>query len=721
MQIEWQRAFALARLTARALVMGRPTPLSTAQRLANIAPGAAPVRASVEIRWDRCQVPSIHAQSEGDLAVGLGVVHAHLRLAQMELMRRLARGTTAEALGPAAVPFDHALRLMRFGAAADIQAGLPEQTRHWAEGFVAGINHHVARAPALPYTLRLLRITPAPWTLDDLIVVSRLAATDVTWLVFARLLRAQSVRSAAEWDRLWPELQSGDALPWPETPEQAALGLFRGSNSAGVAAAMARCGAGLIASDPHLPITLPPLWLIAGLHAPGLDVVGLMPPGVPVVALGRNPHLAWGGASLHAASSELVDVSEERMTEREERIAVRGAPDAVIRIRETRFGPVVSDGILLRSARPLALRWVGHRPSDELTAMLGVMRARSIAQFKGALGGFAVPGQTMVAVEAGPRGRAARVLAAHLPRRRPGPAPRLVSEPDEVWGFDDLVRAAEWPMPDEAVAIAANDRPAETPVPAGFFFSPPDRAERMRSLLGSAAPVTLAAMRALQLDDIHEGALRLRTLLLPRVPPGRVAEALAQWDGSYGEHSPGALAFEALVAGLARRMLPRSDRLLLSSIWTGRALLARRIAAAPPGVMRAASRDAARALRRLRTWGRAHRMSVRDPLAALPVVGHWFAAPEFGAAGGNETVNKTGHKPVRGRHRVTYGASARHVSDLADPDANWFVLLGGQDGWPGSANFTDQIALWRAGEAIRVPLRHDATRSWPHRTVLDPP
>ena len=106
-------------------------------------------------------------------------------------------------------------------------------------------------------------------------------------------------------------------------------------------------------------------------------------------------------------------------------------------------------------------------------------------------------------------------------------------------------------------------------------------------------------------------------------------------------------------------------------------------------------------------------MAVRSPLAALPGVGRWFAAPAWGAAGGNETINKSGHGPVRGRHRVTYGACARHLSDLADPDANWFVLLGGQDGWLGSANITDQIALWRAGEAVRVPLRHEATATGP--------
>ena len=32
----------------------------------------------------------------------------------------------------------------------------------------------------------------------------------------------------------------------------------------------------------------------------------------------------------------------------------------------------------------------------------------------------------------------------------------------------------------------------------------------------------------------------------------------------------------------------------------------------------------------------------------------------------------------RGANTVTYGSNARHISDMSDPDGNYFVLLGGQ-------------------------------------------
>ena len=51
-----------------------------------------------------------------------------------------------------------------------------------------------------------------------------------------------------------------------------------------------------------------------------------MVPGLPFIALGRNPWIAWGGTSLHAASSDLVAVPAEDVSllpRREVKLAVR--------------------------------------------------------------------------------------------------------------------------------------------------------------------------------------------------------------------------------------------------------------------------------------------------------------------------------------------------------------------------------------------------------------
>jgi penicillin amidase len=82
---------------------------------------------------------------------------------------------------------------------------------------------------------------------------------------------------------------------------------------------------------------------------------------------------------------------------------------------------------------------------------------------------------------------------------------------------------------------------------------------------------------------------------------------------------------------------------------------------------------------------------------------------------------KTAHGPVRGRHNVLFGSNARHVFDLSDPDGNYFVLLGGQDGWIGSTTFLDQLPLWRSGSYVKVPLRLEAVgRNAAARVALTP-
>jgi penicillin amidase len=82
---------------------------------------------------------------------------------------------------------------------------------------------------------------------------------------------------------------------------------------------------------------------------------------------------------------------------------------------------------------------------------------------------------------------------------------------------------------------------------------------------------------------------------------------------------------------------------------------------------------------------------------------------------------KTAHNSTDERHFTRYGQQARFVADLADPDANYFVLLGGQDGWLGSSTALDQLSLWQGGDYIQVPLRPESVRArFARRLLLEP-
>jgi penicillin amidase len=391
----------------------------------------------------------------------------------------------------------------------------------------------------------------------------------------------------------------------------------------------------------------------------------------------------------------------------------------------------------------LALRWVGHEPTDEITALLAAARARDGKAFRAAFAGFGVSPQTML--WAGRDGRIGRLIAATLPDRPGFPAE------DPVLDARDPAATAPWSrlrdarsLPAERgaeVLASANDRPrwAEAQPgapPIGFFFSDDDRAARLEGLLAATPRHSPGSIGAIQRDVTSPAAARLAAALQARLaalpgghPAPALAEALAGWRGDYPPESRAPLAFELLLRHLVPPLAgrdadnPRGPE----SQWNFlTAFLLRDLDAAEPArreaLLREAATRAAEGLARHRSWGEVHRLRAAHWLVNLPVLGGFFVYGDFAAGGSRETPMKTSHGLVDARHSATFGSMARHVSDMSDPDANWFALWGGQDGWLGSAAFADQVPLWREGRMIRLPLRPATVAAeFPYVTRLAPP
>jgi penicillin amidase len=179
-------------------------------------------------------------------------------------------------------------------------------------------------------------------------------AADVNWLVWFRLWW---LRDRPGWPELWERfLEHGTGMianlvgQFPEALLASALGTSRtGSNAWAVHARASATGGALLACDPHLPITLPNPWLIAAYRCPSYHVAGLMLPGLPFVAVGRNPWIAWGHRRHMLPRSDLFDLLAGRAGRDTTRvIRVRGARSAEVEIRiSRRFGPVISDAVAM--------------------------------------------------------------------------------------------------------------------------------------------------------------------------------------------------------------------------------------------------------------------------------------------------------------------------------------------------------------------------------------
>ena len=717
-----------------------PEPAGLTERLAAFPTRNLPLRDTVTVYWNERQIPFIEAEHDGDAAFALGLVHAHLRLGQMAMARMVASGRLSEMAGPIAVDIDKGLRTLSFSrVAGEIERAMDNATRDWVARFVEGINHYQNTVAELPHEFRVLNLKREPWTIADITTIGRLVGSDVNWLVWLDLL---PLRKRADWPEIWTRLLEKGRTSPPSFDGIAKIATLSrsGSNSLALAPRRTSTGGAILANDPHLGIFVPNVWLIAGIKSPSFHAVGLMGPGLPIFAIGRNPHVAWGGTNMRAASSDLYNVSAlpaSDIVERKERIAVRWWFDSETTVRDTPYGPILSDAPLLAESGlpPVALKWTGHHASDEIGAMLAASRARNFHEFRRAFDRFAVPGQNMLYADA--EGNIGQVMAVRLPVRR-GPPADLVLDTDDynaIW--TDLRSASRLPFsfnPETGYLASANNRPAPTSISVGFFFSGEDRVRRMAEAIEAATPVGIDTVAALQRDVRMASAAALRDSFIAELDAADLAvdergieavRRMRDWDGHYRPDSVGAVSFEQFQHGFTSRFYALKFGEADAPAESGRitALLREDIEATNDKTVRkalAAGLEAAAAgIGKYENWADMHRLRLAHPLALAPIIGDRYIFAEYGVGGSSETLMKTAHGSTGERHRVNYGSNARHISDMTDPDANYFVLLGGQDGWLNSSTLLDQWPLWRDGEYVRMPLSLDAVRKgFPYRMAL---
>lgn len=713
-------------------------------------PVAAPLERPVTIHWNAQQVPFIEAQTDRDAAFALGLVHAHLRLGQMEVLRRLSQARLQEMAGPIpqVAQIEQALRILNLGKTSkQVYAAMQPEKKAWLDAFVAGVNHYMTTARDLPHEYTLLGLDRETWKPEEILTIGRLASIDVNWLAWFRLM---PYRNRPDWPQLWAMvLEEGtSSAPSFDPNKSASLDALtkilstvsrNGSNSFAVSKEKTGTGAAMIANDPHLGVNLPNLWLLAGVKSPSYNVVGFMVPGVPFVAVGRNENIAWGGTNMRSANSDLIDISSLPAGEiktRVEPVAVRWWFDTEVTVRESPYGPILSDAEVLpkKQGETFALKWIGHYPSDELSAMLGVNRARNWDEFKSSLEGFSISPQNFLYADV--QGNIGQLTATHLPSRSLENPKDVVRPLVDAKAWDTIRTSATLPKsfnPPEGFLASSNNRGAAADIPIGYFFSADDRVLRLQSLLSQKPRVTAQDLKAMQMDAYSMSSVAMRDAVVARgkgwanlTPAQKAAlDAMAAWNGQYAIDSKGAVAFEAAMAAFMPAAFDNDVLLLLDTAGTPFTRLSKDVATLDAKKFQDALvkglDSAAGAMALYPTWGDMHRMSIQAQYAAIPVIGGRYVFDNVATAGSGETVLKSDHSPTAERHDTRYGAQARHVSDLADPDANWFVMLGGNDGWFNSSTFRDQVPAFMSGGSYKVPLRIETVRStFPHKMDVKP-
>jgi len=638
-----------------------PEPIGGDTRLDGFPTEDLPLEAPVTIYWNDFLVPYVVAESNRDLAFSLGLFHGYFREAQLEVLRKISQGRIAEMAGPVAAKIDDALRRLDYGKASEktLERMEPE-TRDWLEAYVEGINYAISHSPRQPPETSLLGLDREPFTATDLLTFGRLAGTDVNWLTLFTLLserdspafpeilkhvnevNAANTPSFRETNPDPPPAPGTPPLPQTETTGKSpeALALLHlvnapsrsGSNTVAISPEKSADGYALIANDPHLGQSLPNFWTIVGMKSPGYHAVGLMIPGLPFLGLGRNEEIAWGGTNMRAASSDFIDASELPVTEeREETLRIRFWPDRTLTVRETEFGPILSDAKVFpsREGEVIALRWMGHRPSDEISAFLRANRARSVPEFLDSFDGYAVSGQNMIAVDR--EGNIGMVLALTLPDRSASTLQALVLDEagtGEAWGnpvdADDLPKALN---PPSGFLASANNMPVRTNPPIGFLFSEGERIDRLTELLSAKDDWTVADLEELQRDVYSPTSVRLArelTRFAGAESDDPLVEAVAAWDGTYTADSEGAVAFELWLKALVESYPNQKykEDYFLDWRYLGTQLPADMESLDPETrdtLVRETLAIARKKWEEYPTWGDLHHLRVGHLLAALPL------------------------------------------------------------------------------------------------------
>lgn len=706
--------------------------LTLEDRLADFKAMQLPLESTTSIRFNAHFVPYILAQSDSQAAIALGAITEFQRGPQLQFFKRLAQGRLSEMGGRQFVDMDHLLRLLNLGhAVEDMWKHMPEESRQWVEGFVQGLNAVQAQRPRA-VDERLMAIKPEPYTPQDILLFGRLAGADVNWPIYFSLIEHHLHGDWLAWWHTLKRVGAGVAKSFEDSSAQSVSALLNsisrsGSNSFALSGLRTQSGAPILANDPHLGQHLPNVWMMVGLQSPSYRCVGLMFPGVPVLGLGRNPDLAWGGTNLRSASSDVVQLDDGALcTQQSTRIKVRWGWTRQRDLSWSAHGPVLTDCAALGklvSPKRLALRWAGHWSTDEVTSFLKAMRSETVLELHEAMAGVGVTPLNVLGVDV--QGNIGHVLAATLPKRAGFPEQHwMLDEAEAHLSWGQSVCASDLPRvlnPPEGYLVSANNRPSQT-AQVGFLFSGDDRMLRARQLLDARERFTPLQLQQVQLDTtsplargLAAGLAALCIQHAQTVQQRSFCQSLEIWDGSYSADNHAALQFECLLTELVLQLAhhkgyPRIPALMEQWAYLTGSFLdeLRQVSPELLAVWIPLSVDQAdHSAQHWQMWGNLHKVRLRHVLGYSRVLGKLFSSRSFPAAGSRETLMKNAHGLIRGFDETSYGSQSRHLSDLSDLDSNYFVLLGGQDGWVGSQLMQDQIPLWRSRQTIQLPLRDE--------------
>jgi penicillin G amidase len=545
-----------------------------------------------------------------------------------------------------------------------------------------------------------------------------------------------------------------------------------GSNNWVISGSRTASGMPLLANDTHLGIQMPSIWYMVGLHCAPVsaecpyDMQGFSFAGVPGIVIGHNARIAWGVTNLGPDTQDtyiiqvdptddtryIVDGVSQQMTIYNETIRFGdGTPPLDVRVRETVFGPIITDSpthddLSNLYQRPLALRYAAQaQPKDLIGVALAVGRASNWDEFRSALRGWNTPSQNFIYADVD--GNIGYQAPGNLPIRAPGHTGMLPidgSTTEYMWrGFIPYDELPTIYNPERGFIVTANQNVVplvyydqladrlgaefgdDAQYEFGYHFAAGYRARRITDLITQSDNHTVESMRNIHADTFNAGAQVVVPALINLQGldvPADVVTWLSTWDLQNHADSGQAALYEMTWREIRQRVW--GDELGETPL-SGELYTAIRILLDEPNnpwwddvtteasetrddILRSAfSAGYARTVTALGTdykawkWGSLHTATfVSNPLglSGIGVVESLVNAGPVAIGGGPEIVNAVSYEPED--FGATNIPSMRMIVDFAEFEHSEWITTTGNSGHPSSQHYRDMIEPYRTGQNI---------------------
>jgi penicillin amidase len=495
----------------------------------------------------------------------------------------------------------------------------------------------------------------------------------------------------------------------------------------------------------HLGLGVPNTWYRAQFNFPDPDlpqhmvtITGVTLPGVPLMVVGSNGHIAWGFTNSYGDWVDLVQLHVDvRNPDRyltahgwrvfvhhRETIRVAGGKPVTQDVKDTIWGPVVKPD---HNGVPRAVHWIAGDPAATNFELDRMAQARTVKEAMAVANRAGIPAQNFLVVDSD--GNIAWTIAGRIPVRT-GYDPDFPAYWDKAGtGWTGWLAPNRYPRivdPPGGRLWTANARVVNAAMlgeigDGGYDLGA--RARQIRNDLDAAGKFTPAGMLNIQLDDRAVFLGRWRSLILRLLSAAHVrghprraqfVHYVRNWGGRAAIGSVGyrlvrdfhsrvdEVVFNALTAA-CRQASPDFDYTVLSQregpLWAlvtqqPRNLLDPEYATWNDLLLAAVDHvigklwlpDTELAAR---TWGQRNTVRIRATMSrALPVLSEWLDMKPVELPGDHNMPR------VQGVH---FGASERMVVEPGHERVGIFEMPAGESGYPLSPYYRNSEPGWQHG------------------------